>query len=62
MTQAVGMRVDHGPVDRVCARCATDFLDIDDASPKGTMYISVGALIVILLLFLLFRAMSGRRV
>jgi hypothetical protein len=44
-------------------RCAADGLDIDDASPKGTtMYISVGALIVILLLFLLFRAMSGRRV
>jgi len=62
MTRAVGMRVDHGPVGRVCARSATDFLDIDDASTKGAaMYISVGALIVILLLFLAFRALSGRR-
>jgi len=63
MTQAVGMRVDHGPVGRVCARSATGYLDIDDASPNGAaMFISVGALIVVLLLFLAFRALSGRRV
>ena len=35
----------------------------DEASPKGkTMYIGLGTVLFIVVLFLLFRAFSGRRV
>jgi hypothetical protein len=42
---------------------AHDFLDAEEAfTEREIMYISLGAVVVILLLFLLFRAVSGRRV
>lgn len=38
-------------------------LDVEGASPeRKTMYIGLGTILLILVVFLLFRALSGRRV
>jgi hypothetical protein len=44
------------------SRSGYDFLDVGEAfTERKLMYISLTAVVVILLLFLLFRTMSGRR-
>ena len=44
------------------SRSGHDFLDVEEApTERNLMYISLTAVVVILLLFLLFRTVSGRR-
>ena len=52
------MRVDHGPfVEELGPLSANDVLDVEDGSPKRNiaMYIGLGTVILIIVLFLLFR-------
>jgi hypothetical protein len=46
----------------VSSRSGHDFLDLEEAcTERKLMFISLTALVVIVLLFLLFRTLSGRR-